>query len=285
MRGLLSLLPLWCLSICACTGDDPDTDSRRAGAACPAKFTTASHMQLPVSWPGTIGFLAGEGFLQAWAKTTYTRTADGMATESVLCGAAFPVVDTTFLLGQIKLANDFPASAFDQPTMPRAQGRATWQDGKFILEVGAAVLGATLSDASGAWPTREALMPVDHDGDGKPGLTVFPRKDPPFGLPPGDLLMTTQLDTMYTASRMVFRLTGTSEGCSAAAQGELEALAFNYTVVGCHIAGRGDCGESQLNLVENQSPVFTPKSGGQWRSVPIAESASCAEVRAALPAP
>jgi hypothetical protein len=95
--------------------------------------------------------------------------------------------------------------------------------------------------------------------------------------------MTTQLDAMYTASRMSFRLTGASEGCSAPASGDLEPLAFNYTVVGCHIAGGSDCGERELNLVENQSPVFTPMSGGRWKSVPIAESASCAEVRNAVP--
>jgi hypothetical protein len=283
MRGRPSLLSSLCLAICAaCSGDD--TGAEAEGGGCPSKFTTASYMRMPMSWPGSIGFLAAEGAMQAWARTTFTRTADGTTTESVLCGVVFPVVNTTILLGQIQLANDFPLNAFEQPTMPRAKGRVTWQDGTMILDVGASVLGTTLSDPNGAWPPREAIVPADHDGDGKPGLTVIPRPDPPFGLPPGDLLMTTQIDTMYTASRMGFRLTGTSAGCSAPAQGGLEPLAFNYTVVGCHLAGRGDCGERELNLVENQSPVFTPKSGGQWRSVPIAESASCAEVRAALPA-
>jgi hypothetical protein len=255
------------------------------GADCPAKFSTASYIQIDMSWPGTAGYLAGNEFLQAWAKTTFTRTADGFSTESVICGNLLPVVTGTILIGEAKLANEIPLSAFDQPSMPRTKGRLTRQGGKVVIDVGTAVLGTSLTDANARWPTREAIQPVDHDGDGKPGMTAIARKDPPYSLPPVDILLSKQADAMYTASRMGMRLLGASEGCKGPAEGSVEPLAFDSTIIGCRLAAGGDCGEPELNLLENQSPLFTLGSSGRWKSVPIADGASCADVRNAVPAP
>lgn len=252
--------------------------------ACPSKYTTATHTRVDMSWPDTVGYRGGKGILQAWTKVTFTSTASGTTLESVPCGTALPVVTASPLLDEAQFFNEVPVRAFDQPSMPRFAGRAAWRDGTFVLDMGANVLGASLSDPNGPWPFRDALTLADHDGDGKPGVTAIARQDPPFALPPVDLLFTKYMDEIYTAARITFRLKAASEGCSGPVAGSVEPVVFDYAIVGCHVVDSGDCGASELNLLANQSPVFTLGSSGSWRSVPIAESASCADVRKALPA-
>jgi hypothetical protein len=264
-------------------GLSPQGDAGSAGS-CPSKYATAMRMRVDMSWPDTVAYWGGKGLMQAWSKITYTTTAAGTTVESVPCGVALPVVTSTPLLDGVQFANDIPVSAFDQPSMPRFVGRAEWRAGELVLDVGASVLGAALSDPGATWPFRTALQLADHDGDGKPGITAFAKKDPPFGLPPVDVAMTKYIDATYIASRTTLRLTAAREGCSALVEGDVEPLMFDYTIVGCHLVDGGDCAEREVNLINNQSPKFTLGSGGTWRSVLIDANARCADVRTALPA-
>jgi hypothetical protein len=264
-------------------GSPPQSDAGPQGT-CPNKYATAQHTRMELSWPDTAGYWGGNGDLLVWSKVTYTRMADGSTmVEAQPCGVSQPALTASELIGEGQLSNDVPLSTFEKPSMPRLTGRATWRDGKQVIETGAYVLGASLSDPEGPWPFRASLQPVDHDADGKPGVTAIARQDPPFLLPPVDILFTQYLEQAYTASRVSFRLTAPSEGCSAPVVGSVEPIAFDYMVIGCRIKDGGECGERELNLIENQNPVFTLGSTGQWRSVPIADSASCADVRNAFP--
>jgi hypothetical protein len=265
-------------------GGAPTKSDAGPQGSCPDKYVTAERTRMEVSWPDTAGYWGGKGDLVAWNKVTYTRMADGSTrVEAQPCGLTQPAITASPLLGDGQLLNDVPLSTFEKPSMPRLTGRATSRDGKQVIEMGAYVLGTSLSDPDGPWPFRASLQSVDHDGDGKPGVTAIARQDPPFLLPPVDLLFTQFLEQAYTASRVHYRLTATSEGCSVPVEGSVEPIAFDYTVIGCRIKDGGECGERELNLIENQNPVFTLGSTGQWNAVPIAASASCADVRNAFP--
>jgi hypothetical protein len=251
---------------------------------CPSKYTTAVRLGFEVSWPDTVGYLGGKALVRGWSKLTFIPTAGGAMVESVPCGVALPVISGSLLVGGTLFFNEIPVSAFEQRSMPRFTGRATRQGGNVVIDPGTVVLGTTLSDPDAAWPYRASLVAADHDGDGKPGVTAIARQDPPYGLPPADIGFTQYLDAVYVASRMKLQLKAASEGCGGPVEGDVEPSLFNYTVVGCHVQDGGECEERSVSLVENQNPSFTLGSKGQWKSVPIAEGATCSEVVKAVPA-
>jgi hypothetical protein len=265
-------------------GGAPAQSDAGSGSTCPNKYATAVRVRVDMSWPDTVGYWGGEGSMQVWSKVVYTRTASGTTIDSAPCGVALPVVTSTPLLDGAQFANDIPVSAFDQPSMPHFAGRTEWRDGKLVVDTGASVIGAALSDSATTWPYREAIPLADHDGDGKPAMTAIARKDPPFALPPSNIAFTDNLDEVYVASRISLRLTAPGEGCREPVEGSVEPRGFDYTIVGCHILNGGECGATALNLVNNQSPKFALGSSGKWTSVPLDENARCADVRKALPA-
>jgi hypothetical protein len=252
-------------------------------SGCPTRFTIAARASMDMSWPDTVGYLGGRGMLQAWSKITHTLSDGGSSWESTPCGVSLPDVITSPLLDGIELSNEIPVATFDLPSMPRASGKATWASGSYTME-SLTVLGAMLLDPSGPWPTRRALMPADHDGDGKVGITAIPRTGGVFGLPPTDIGQTQHADQIFIASRIVLRMSAPSTSCSVPSEGSIEPLGFDYTIIGCHAQGRDDCKESEVNLLSNNSPTFMLGTRGTWSLRPIAEAASCAQVVAALPA-
>jgi hypothetical protein len=190
----------------------------------------------------------------------------------------------TPFIDSIQIAFDIPTAAFDLPTMPRFAGRADWKAGLLVTDPGPFVFGTDLSDPMAAWPARAMFVALDHDGDGKPGVTAIPRRNAPFGMPPLDIGFTKFADEVSTAARTVVRRSATQAGCGERMEGSVEPLVFDFTLVGCHVSERDDCTERELNLIANNLPAFVLGTQGTWTSVPIAETASCADVLAALPA-
>ena len=251
-------------------------------AGCRERFTFAVRTSLDMTWPDAIGTLAGRGKLRAWGKVTLAPSADGVRWEEAPCGVALPVVTTTPLVDGIKLFNEVPTRTFDVPSMPRSSGVATWRDGMLAWD-SVTILGSRLSDPRAKWPQRRSLMLVDHDADGRPGITALPRDGAGFGLPPIDIGQTQHADAIYIAARIALRVSVSALGCEGAAQGSAAPLSFDYTIVGCHAVDSGECPESSINLLGNNSPEFELGANGEWSARPIAESASCLEVVAALP--
>jgi hypothetical protein len=260
-----------------------DSGMVAAAGDCPTRFTTATRISVDLSWPDSIGLLGGTGKLQVWSKETHTPTANGYTLETVPCGLLQPVFTATMLLDGLQIAMDIPASTFDLPTMPRFAGRAERRGGMLVSEPGAVVLGTKLSDPTAAW-LRGDLVPFDHDGDGKPGITTFPRQGAGFGKFPLDLGFTKYADQVYVAIRTAFRFSAAPAGCEETIAGSVEPLAFDIASVGCHALDGGECTDREANLVANNTP--TPMLGAQGKrtSLPIAETATCSEVLAALPA-
>jgi hypothetical protein len=274
----------------AAAGSGQSGPDVRGAAALPCELppesTRANRLTLDLTWPATLGIEAGSGTLIAWSKLKYIQQADGTTrTESRSCGSLTPTVMTTALVGSLKSAAQVPLSAYDQPSMPMYQGAITGTGATLVFDPGAMVVGAVLSDATAAWPAASALTTFDHDADGAPGLTALPITGDGYFTPPSSVSQTDFLDRVYIASRIRLKVSLTRNHCSSQQQASVEPISFDYTVVGCHVKDRDDCTADETRFLATQSPKFMLGKAGTWVEAEVAASATCTDVRAALPAP
>ncbi|MBN1652305.1 MAG: hypothetical protein JXA30_00865 [Deltaproteobacteria bacterium] len=269
---------------------------------CPVQtVTNGVHIIVDISWPETLGTLGGEGQLHIWVKSTLTPgeiQADGSYTvtgESLACGTLLPEIYKSDLIGGGQMFIDVPWEAFDSPAMTTTATSGTISGAKIgaAMNMNPAVtqVGVELADPlNDPWPAtgNEMLqLVVDAEGDGKPGITGVPRAEAPFSLPPTDIVGalagTGLADRLYLVTRSVVKLTGTRDSCTTAS-GTAEVTAFDNHVIGCRIRDTGaDCDVNQANFVDLNRTVYELHEGS-YQQVTVAETATCAEVRAALPA-
>jgi hypothetical protein len=284
-----------------CTGcasqTDPARGSELAGqlapapaddipSDCPSEYTTAVRTIINLRWTGTLGVAPGTGQLLVWAKLKYPQGNAVMA-EVTLCALQVPPLTRTLVLGSAKSAVDIPTAAFDAPTMPKFTGTLRRNGRMFEFVLNPSLIGLTLSDPSGAWPAVAAdIMAVDHDGDGKPGVTAVAKQGDGFSQPPINVAQTQLADEMYVAARVQYRATGVIADCADVMDGKAELLAFDYAVVGCHVKDAGDCSNENVQLVQGNRPkLVAAGAGSSYTTRLIPNDATCADVRAALPVP
>jgi hypothetical protein len=250
----------------------------------PGEYTRANRLALELKWPSTIAIEGGTGSLIAWTKAKYVRQADGTTRiESHPCGTITPTVTATALAGGLKSEFQVPIGAFESPSMPAYEGTLTQASSMLILDPGPNLIGATLSDPNGAWPLPADLMAIDHDGDGSPGVTALPTEGEGYLKPPSSVSQTEFIDRVFIASRIRLKVMITRTDCSPMLQAAIEPVGFDYTIVGCHVKDRDDCTASETRFLSNQGPRFMLGKIGTWTEVEVPASASCADVRAALP--
>ena len=266
---------------------DPEAKNPPAAASCelPNTYTRAARSALEISWPETLASTAGTGTFVTWARVTYTKGADGtLEMESHPCGSLMPVATLSDLVGGLKSAAQVPQTAFDSPNMPTTRATIMQREDRSLTFRSGAPLGTMLSDPDAEWPSAERLVPVDHDGDGLPGVTSVPLEGPEYLAPPTSISLSEFLDRLYLATRLRVQVSLTP-ACSGTAVGTIEPRAFNSTVVGCHVKDRDDCDETELQFIRDHRPNYTLGKSGTWTEVEVPEDASCADVRAALPPP
>jgi hypothetical protein len=136
---------------------------------------------------------------------------------------------------------------------------------------------------NGEWPASwQGLELVDADDSGQPGMTSYPNDADGYAMPPLDIFPDgAKADALYLATRSVFELQGTRDTCTSAS-GNVIVHAFDNHVVGCRIAGGGECDANQVDFVDSNRTIYEITSAS-YEMAQVAEGASCAEVRAELP--
>ena len=264
---------------------EPVSGSPPAAFSCDEPFARATRMTLTVSWPETLGLVGGSGPLVTWSKKIYSKSPEGnLLVESRPCGTLAPTLTTTALAGGLKSMISVPLTVFDDPAIPVSRRMLSWQEGTPVTLLEAGVLGATLTDPEGAWPSIAELVPADHDGDGAPGMTSVPQEGPDYQSPPTNISQIEFLDALYTASRLKVERSFTPT-CDADQDGPLRALAFDTTVLGCHVKDRGNCTDDELAFITAQRVRFALEPAGLWMEANVPLDASCEAVRTALPVP
>ena len=276
-------------------GDGGAGGSTDTNAACPAQTTgtAANHIVVHVSWPDTLGLTAGEGDMHVWTRADLTFDGNDVTGKVTPCGSIIPALTKSDLAGGGMVQTEIPDAVWEAASMPTFEVHGTisgFDAGATItMDPVASVVGATLMDPENdAWPASGAqLTTTDPDGDGQPGILAVPRTDGEFEAPPLDLqgaLDTNgaRADQVYVATRTAIALAGTRDSCGHA-KGTADVSHVDSHVVGCHVKDGAVCTPEQAKFVDDNQPKFTIKSA-TYEMVQVPAGASCADVRAALPA-
>jgi hypothetical protein len=263
----------------AAVGGSGGTDS-----GCPAQYTVATQIAMDVTWSGTLALNAGSGKVYIWTRSAFDESAQPATVESMSCGTVLPVITTTAVAGSVMILPEIPDAAWDSPMMPKFAGTATRSGSMLSIDSGIALIGLTLQNPNGAWPSASSIMGLDQDGDGRAGITAIPRDGGGFSPPPTSLAQTQRADKLDLVIRNAMTLMATAEGCPDSYSGSADVSHFDNHVIGCHVKGGADCTPAEQQFVDEQRTVFIPGTA-TFMSKTVPDGASCADVRAALPMP
>ena len=263
-----------------------------AGAASPVvftadtcagtrSFTRALRVEIHVDWPATIGLDAGSGTVVIYAKLSYRKSVDQWLTEARPCGADLPVITTSLLVNNLKSVNRIPSAAFDRALIPVVQGVVA-RSGGMLTIAGGGLFGAELPDPDAVWPSADALKAVDHDGDGKPGVTAFPQAGESYIVPPLSVAQDRTADQVYVAARARYTLHAPQKRCEDVSGGMATIDAFDYSIIGCHALDGVECAPEETRFLARAAPVFTVASTGAWMQREVPDDATCSQVQAAF---
>jgi hypothetical protein len=266
-------------------------------------FTLGIHIILEVTWKGAGGgttTLDGAGQVHLWNKATLSANGTALSGQAMSCGTTLPDI-VLGPLGNIaaggmngKVSIAIPFASWDAPSVPKFQETGTlagWAVGSAInMDPTVALVGLTMPDPMAAWPASfTGITGVDAEGDGSLGITGIPKKDgtnyvyPPTAIGLGGLQPVA--DKVYIASRTVIQLAGKTTTCEEQA-GTATAKFFDNHVIGCHVFNGGECTNTgngnQTDFIDASRTIYVPTSG-TFTSKKLADNATCADVRAALP--
>ena len=149
-----------------------------------------------------------------------------------------------------------------------------------------ALVGLTMNDPFNApWPaTYTGITGADAEGDGKLGITGIPKNTGGYVYPPTSLGVfgsAPAADRVYIASRTVLALKGQTTTCDDQA-GMVTVKFFDNHVIGCHNTNNAECDANQVKFIDDSRTVYVP-TGATFVNKRLPDTATCAEVRAALP--
>lgn len=269
-------------------GSVPDLDAA-PGAPCPTRTaaTQAVHLIMAVTWPGSIGTNPGSGNVHVWTRAKLTFGAGNTITSvNTPCGSVVPDIQTTTIAGGKKVQPEFLPAVWESAALATFDGSGQQSsfdvNSKVSITAKPALVGLTMADPNGAWPAATAIQAVDSDGDGHPGITATPKNDTVYGLPPTSIVQTKHADQLYIASRTTTSLAGVRDTCDSQ-KGTATVAAFDSHVIGCRIEGGADCAAADIKFIDDNRTVFVV-TGATYEAKIVPDGATCAAVRAAVPA-
>jgi hypothetical protein len=245
---------------------------------------------MDVTWPSTSAANAGSGKIDIWNRTKLSPTGNNVAGDDTQsCGTRLPEFNLNPLAGLItggsKVLIEIPDSDWDATTMPKFHSQGVlggWDPGNTVkFDPTVALVGLTMADPMAAWPENyDQLQAADADNDSKAGFTAAPHAGSGYTAPPV-ALFGAKTDKIYLASRTIVGLDGQLSSCEDIA-GTAIVKSFDSHVVGCHIKDKDDCQPGDIGFVDKNRTIYEVKSA-TFTAKKIAEGATCADVRTALP--
>ncbi len=259
------------------------------GGACAPRtsFAEASHLVVNVSWPAGTASMKGSGQIHIWGKAVFTVDGNTLTGTLQACGIVLPPTTLTALGGGGMIQIEVPNTAWDAanpPTFTIAGTQTGPNVGDTLTYDYAALIGFTMDNpATAPWPASYTAITMTNDaeGDRNPGLTSIPRSGTGYTLPPTSILQTARADQLYIVVRQVTTAMLTRTSCEQSA-GTATFAFLNNHVIGCHVMGADPCMPAEVNFIDQNRAIYDI-TGATAQTKVVAESATCADVRAALP--
>ena len=269
-------------------GGTPTCSAGICGASCDLTGTFALQIVMQTSWANATYISGGSGPHVFWLKMQGTQSGNSVAESIVECGRSVP----DFRASMVSETYNFslPTSLFDGvPTLlpsyavPLTLG-ATSPGASVTLPTSAFLLGTSLTNpTTAAWPSTSAgLTQLDMDADGNAGVTVnylngggrsYPLTGPSLG--------ASRAQQPYSATRLVFSLNGTLSSCTQSA-GTAIVTHVDTRIFGCKLTSGSKCNASQASFLDTNCVKYNLGSA-TYKMLKVADTATCADVRAALP--
>ncbi len=266
-------------------GNTEDCPTQAAGVA-------GNRMRIEISWPANTGLAAGSGIMNIWTLQHLDFDGTEVTGFAKSCGSIIPPFTKSAIAGGGQVQTLIPDTVWDEPSMPEfpVVGEISG------FNVGATVtmtpvfslVGLKMDNPKGAWPSDpNVIETTDPDGDGKPGILALPRTGGGFAPPPLSLIDAITpggkvADRLGLVTRTAFAVQGTRDTCTSA-KGNVVVHNIDSHVVYCHVQGGGDCNSTQSGFIDSNQPKFS-FGDSSYVMIQMPADATCADVRAALPA-
>jgi hypothetical protein len=277
-----------CGRSCTATGGGTAVCSAGScGTRCDLNGVYALRLSAASSWPATTYLSAGNGDFVWWGLLRLTQNGTELAGTLNVCGETVPDFRAMPLINE-RYGVIVPTAVFDASpglaSIPATGTLAGTAPGaRLTLARSAFLIGASMADPiNGAWPSANAIMALDPDGDGKSALSVPYKSGSGYALPPADTLGSTRGQTAYLATRIAFSLSGALDTCSSSA-GSVSAVSVDAHTLGCRVQGNArDCTTAEANHLDDNTPRFQVGTAS-YVLQKLSDSATCSMVRSALP--
>ncbi|HTB78945.1 MAG TPA: hypothetical protein VK762_37135 [Polyangiaceae bacterium] len=291
-------------------GNDHDPIFPGDGETCgwSPQIILATKITLQVAWPGTALLAKASGTMNLWLLFRYAVDGSGAIAGTVqTCGMQAPATPLAAtgqiaegLSGPGQLQTTIPAGSWDgTPTTPITGAQGGLSLGStFAIDPVVTLYGlkptSTLASAAQTWPPGvSGLLATDltyadggayQTGEGEPGIFALPLSAPPDALPITSLDPSSpKADEIWLVLRTGLSLYGTIQSCTEQS-GTVEVDKLDSHVVACHLVDAGTCEESQYTFLDANQVNYSPlAASGTFDAKPMAASAGCADVLAALP--
>lgn len=261
-------------------------------AACSLAGTWAVSYEVPLHWRFNAGLEGGQGPLWVGGVIERAEVGPGRYVDVLrVCARHAPVTRTLSLYGGERYGSVLDVAGTDVEALPSAMGALQLDEAgtHFVAQPLVVSYGMASGTEAGPFPRSGAeaqKLAAPRASDGRTGVRLSARTDDGLSLPPTNARRSRRAVTFDAVLRDAWHAHGQVVDCDAlsgeATVPELDGKSgVQGFIVGCTVAGGGDCERRELGLINAFAPSFRPEPGSV-HMVRLQDGAGCAEALGVL---